>query len=323
MAPQGEAGRRLAVVGASGSLGTQLLELIEERALPYRELALYRAEPLGEDSVQVAGTHHRLQKLESGAELSDFDLVFLATPRAAAQQLAGDIAGPVVIDLSSHELPPAAAPLLAPGFVAREQVRTLAARKLVHVPHPVALALATIWRALEQPSFLSATALLSASVRGRDTVKDLVQQSADLLNGRLDLADSEVQFGFNASPFGTPALAGALLAQTARLLGSPPALALHLVRIPILHGVGLAVTAPPDTDVRAWPQRLRAAAGVLLVEEEPALSVIDAIGQEALLVSLHPAASGPGLWCVMDNARSAALTALWIAECLSAAEPLH
>jgi aspartate-semialdehyde dehydrogenase len=322
MAPQGEAGRRLAVVGASGSLGTQLLELIEERVLPYRELVLYRAEPLGEDSVEVAGVRHRLHRLDSGGELADFDLVFLATPRAAAQQLAAEIAGPVVIDLSSHELMPAAAPLLAPGFVSRQQVRRLTAGKLVHVPHPVALALATIWRALEPP-FLSVTALLSASVLGRDTVKDLVQQSADLLNGRLDLADNEVQFGFNAAPFATPALASAVLAQTARLLGAQPAIALQLVRIPILHGVGLAVSAPPDTDSRAWPQRLRAAAGVLLVEEEPTLSVIDAIGQEALLISLYPAASGPGLWCAMDNARSAALTALWVAECLSAAEPLH
>ena len=323
MAPQGEAGWRLAVVGASGSLGTQLLELIGERALSYRELALYRAEPVGDDSVQVGGQRHRLQKLESGAELSDFDLVFLAAPRAAAQELAAEIAGPVVIDLSSHDLAPGATPLLAPGFVAREQVRHLAAGKLVHVPHPVALALATIWRALDQPAFLSATAMLSASVLGRDTVKDLFQQSVDLLNGRLDLADGEVQFGFNASPFGTASLAGALLAQTAQLLQARPAITLQLVRIPILHGVGLAVMALPDTDSRDWPQRLRAAPGVLLVEEEPALSVLDAIGQEALMVSLHPAASGPGLWCVMDNARSAALTALWIAECLSAAEPLH
>ena len=42
--------------------------------------------------------------------------------------------------------------------------------------------------------------------------------------------------------------------------------------------------------------------------------MIDAVGQEAIVVSVERAAAGASLWCVFDNARLAALDALWIAE---------
>jgi hypothetical protein len=53
--------------------------------------------------------------------------------------------------------------------------------------------------------------------------------------------------------------------------------------------------------------------------------VVDAIEQEALLLSLTQGASGTSIWCVFDNARRTALAALWVAECLvrDAAEKLN
>jgi len=51
------------------------------------------------------------------------------------------------------------------------------------------------------------------------------------------------------------------------------------------------------------------------------LGVIDAVGQEAIVVSVETRPQSVSLWCVFDNTRLAALSALWIAETLALSSP--
>src|SRR5207248_9205371 len=65
-------------------------------------------------------------------------------------------------------------------------------------PHPAAGVLASIIKSFEDaPALVAATLILSASTDGKDEVGDLIQQSADILNGRLDLEEDEMQTAFN------------------------------------------------------------------------------------------------------------------------------
>jgi aspartate-semialdehyde dehydrogenase len=66
---------------------------------------------------------------------------------------------------------------------------------------------------------------------------------------------------------------------------------------------------------------LRAAPGLLVAEEGEPLGVIDAVGQEAIVVSVETRPQSVSLWCVFDNTRLAALSALWIAETLALSSP--
>ena len=317
MADRGHGALRLAIVGATGVLGGQLLELIGERAFPFSELKLFSSEKHFGESIEAAGEYHRVAVLREPSELCGFDLAVLAVARPHAEAIVRAAPGPILVDLSAAPLAPGASPLVAPGFTSRDQIRDLSGAKLFHTPHPAALAIATILNALGQVPFAAATLMLSASWMGRGAISHLVEQSADLLNGRLNLDDDERQAAFNAAPIPSAgALEAAIAGQISTLIGQAPPLVLQSVQIPVLHGMAVSLYLPYAADTTAWTQSLRSAPGVLLIENEEPANVVDAIGQEALLTSLTSAPAGVSLWCAFDNARRAALAALWIAECL-------
>jgi aspartate-semialdehyde dehydrogenase len=326
MANGAQIGLRIAIVGATGAVGGRLLELIDERAVACAELRLYSSEDHGGESIESGGTIRRVDVLSAASELSDLDIVFLAVQRADAEALLDEISGPIVVDLSAAPAPPSAAPFVAPGFTSREQVRELSRLKLFHAPHPAALALATIVSAMGEIPFCATTLMLGASVAGHEAINHLVEESADLLNGKLNLEEDERQAAFNVGLYpGAPELGETMLAQVGKLLGRRPNLSLQCVQLPILHGTALCMNLPSTVSIDQWASALRSAPGILLVENEEPATVVDAIEQEALLVSLARGPNGTLIWCVFDNARRAALAALWIAECLvpDAAETLN
>ena len=99
-------------------------------------------------------------------------------------------------------------------------------------------------------------------------------------------------------------------------------LAVQLVSIPILHGTGLTVSARLEASGEQWLENLRATPGVLLIEEGQPLSIVDAVGQEAIRISAEQSPAGASLWCAFDNTRLAALTAVWIAETFAIRTPV-
>jgi len=317
MDTSGSGGLRLAIVGATGAVGGRLVELIEERALACAELRLYSSDNHMGESIETGGATRRVELLADPAELSGLDLVFLAVQRADAEPLLSAISGPVVVDLSAASLAPSKVPFIAPGFGTREQVRELSRFKLFHLPHPVALALATILNAIGDVPFCGATVMMGASSRGHHAISHLVEQSADLLNGKLEMEDDERQAAFNAGVFPNAAeLERTLLGQVTLLLGRTPQLDLQCIEVPMLHGTAIAANLPNAAGAENWAAALREAPGILVVENEEPATVVDAIEQEALLLSLRRGSAGTAMWCVFDNARRAALAALWIAECL-------
>ncbi len=311
------AGLRVAIIGVTGAVGGRLLELIEERSLACTELRLYSSDNHVGESIETAGTTRRVELLVDPAELSDLDLIFLAVQRADAEPLLSAISGPVVVDLSAASLPPSNIPFVAPGFGTREQVRELSRFKLFQVPHPVALAMATIFQALDTVPFCAATVMLGASSLGHRAISHLVEQSADLLNGKLEIEEDQRQAAFNVALFpGGAELEKTLLAQITKLTGRAPQLKVQCVACPILHGSAICASLPPAAGADTWAGALREAPGILVVENEDPPTVVDAIEQEALLLSVSRDPQGTSIWCVFDNARRAALAALWIAECL-------
>jgi aspartate-semialdehyde dehydrogenase len=313
----GNTGLRVAIVGATGAVGGRLLELIEERALACAELRLYSSDNHVGESIETGATTRRVELLADPAELSDLDLIFLAVQRADAEPLLSAISGPIVVDLSAASLAPSNAPCIAPGFGTREQVRELSRFKLFQVPHPVSLALATIFQALGETPFCAASVMLGASSLGHRAISHLVEQSADLLNGKLEIEEDEQQAAFNVSLLaGGAELEKTLTAQIARLLGRTPPLKMQCVELPILHGSAICANLPAAAGADTWAATLREAPGVLVVENEDPPTVVDAIEQEALLINVSRGPQGTSIWCVFDNARRAALAALWIAECL-------
>ena len=317
---------RIAVVGATGAIGEQIVELIDARALPCSELALFATERGSTQTVEALGEALIVAEFHQPAELSRFDIVFLAVAPSWAADIVRARPGPLLVDLSAAMRAPADVPatlFAAPGFTLPERIGEIAAGgKLIAIPHPSAHALATIISAAgAQDGVVCATVMLGASSAGRHSVEEVVREATELLSGTHNLEEGETQRAFNAYPAdATSELAAALAAQTAALLGATPRLVIEVVHIPVFHGSAMTVLIPAPADPDNLAARLRAAPGLLLVTgEEGSAGVVDAVGHEAILAMLGTQPAGASIWCAFDSARLAALDAVWVAEKLSGA----
>ena len=320
---------RIAVVGATGAVGEQIVELIDARALPCAELALFATERGATETVEALGEALIVAEFHDPAELSRFDVAFLAVAPSWAADIVRARPGPLLVDLSAALRAPADMPsmsLVAPGFTSSERIADFAAsNRVIAIPHPAAHALATIISAAgAQDGVVCATVMLGASSAGRHSVEEVVREARELLSGTHSLEEGATQRAFNAYP-AEPGLSAALSAQTAALLGASPRLVLEVVHIAVLHGSAMTVLIPDPADPDTLTARLRAAPGLLLVageegEEgnEEGAGVIDAVGHEAILVTLGVQPAGASVWCAFDSARLAALDAVWVAEKFSA-----
>jgi len=311
---------KLAIVGATGTVGARLVELIDERRFPYAELKLFASADSAPQRIEVGGNELPVDAFTSAADLAGFDVAFLALPEHSAAEIIKAVSAassvPLLIDLSPAARSISRAPLVAPGLTPREEIARLAAGGIFALPHPVAYVLATLLKALDaRAEFVAATAILGASHGGRERLAGLITQSANLMNAQLSVGEGEIQLAFNVfvDPR-EPQTAAELASQAASLLGYKPSLALLVAQAPTLHGTALALSARLDCDLAR--RKLREAPGVLLVEDEgPQFrGVVDAVGEDAILVRVLERPPGVALWCLFDSARLAVLPALWVAE---------
>jgi aspartate-semialdehyde dehydrogenase len=318
---------RVAVVGATGAVGNQLIELIAARGFQLSELKLFATEAGAAQTVEAAGEERLVEALKSPADLRGFDVAFLAIPAQRATEIVAAQPGPTLIDLGASNRAPSDVPMVSPGLTSREAIARMRNAKVFATPHPVAHVLATCLKALSvRAGFVAATAMLGASAGGRDALTDTVDQTTDLLSARLELEDEEVQRGFNAfMREHERSIANAIVAQVGALLDKAPTLSVQAAAIPVLHGSALTIDIQRPREIRGngedAVELLRAAPGILIAEEGEPLGVIDAVGQEAIVVSVETRADSLSLWCVFDNTRLAALGALWIAETLALGAP--
>jgi aspartate-semialdehyde dehydrogenase len=312
---------KLAIVGAAGTVGTEIVELIQQRHFDHAELKLFGSGPSAENAEIESDERLDVSELKSASDLSESDIVFLAIPPEPAAAIVAEQHDSTIIDLSAANRPvDTTVPLVAPGLISRERIIELKPMRLFGIPHPAAQVIAAVLGAIGvAEGFVGATVMLGASIRGRDAVSALFNQSVDLLNARLNLADDETQSAFNLfEPREAGALAEVIAAQAGQLAGGSPKIAVEVVHAPVFHGAAVAMFLPSSNQVPDWRGRLRAAPGFLLAESGDTAGVIEGVGQEAVIVKMTVSAAGVALWCVFDAARTAALSAVWVAETVSA-----
>jgi aspartate-semialdehyde dehydrogenase len=297
-------------------VGNQLVELLETRAFPKGELRLFAMATDSASTIEIEDAEFEVEQFSDPEELRGFDLAFLAVPERAANEIIAARPGPLLIDLSGAMRMPSGQPIVSPGLTERQRLNELRGKMVFETPHPAAHALATILRALAiESGFAAATLLMGASAGGRDRITKTAEESADLLSGSLDLEESEYQRAFNILTADADRhISEVVRAQGAALMGNALTLSLQVLTAPILHGSVLSIQLPPSQQAASYAERLRAAPGILFVDDNRPVGVIDALGQEAIVVKLDRQPGGTALFAAFDNARLAALIAIWIAE---------
>jgi aspartate-semialdehyde dehydrogenase len=319
--------QRVAVVGATGTLGRELIGQLAERRFPIQELVpIASDQSLGED---VEWLGHELP-IVTEHSLAGLDVVFLCTPPAAAPSFlrAALSARVACIDCSGAGAAREEIPLLDPE---REPSAAALASPVLAVPSPAALALARVVSALRGAATVQrvvATVCESASSAGRAGIDALQAETIALFAQQDPPEETPFTHGvaFDALPSTGPIGVGdvtaseaATLRDFARLVPGVR-LAISALRVPTFSGLG--VQAVLELEAPLAPEqiekRLDDAAGTRMFGTPAGPSLRDAAGDADVLVGrvrLDPTrVNGALLWLALDPVRVSAIAAVRLAE---------
>ena len=325
----------IAIVGATGTVGETIVQILEERNFPVADLHLLASSESAGSSVPFRGKNVRVREVDV-FDFSKVQVVFFAAGPAVTSSYAtkASAAGCTLIDLSGA-LPALQAPQVVPEANA-QVLAGLPKPVQVSSPSPSATALAVVLaplRGLVDFQRVTVTACLAVSAQGREAVSELARQTTALLNLHpLESNFFDRQMAFNLlAQVGTPdaqghvALEKRLVTQLREILDLPSLkVSVTCIQAPVFFGDSFSVSVQMagPVDLEAVNAAFEAADGLELVDAgDYPTAVGDAVGQDVVYVGRVRHAvddtSELNLWITADNVRKgAALNAVQLAELL-------
>src|SRR6202167_2949067 len=328
-------GYRVAVVGATGQVGTLMLQLLRARDFPAREVVPFASERSAGKEIEGVGVVQPL----TDETIQGFDLALFSAGGSTSGEWAPRFvdAGAVVVDNSSRWRMQDDVPLV----VAEVNPEALASHHgIVANPNCSTMQMVVALKPLHDAAGIERLVISTyqaVSGTGRQAVDELLDQSHALLHEReiSPPASYAHQIAFNALPHAGSLADGEdhtdeerqLINETRKILADPSIrVSATCVRVPVVTGHSESVnvqTRDPLSPERA--RELLAAAPGVTVLDDPASALyplaIDATGQDDVFVGRIRRDPGHeralDLWIVSDNLRKgAALNAVQIAELL-------
>jgi aspartate-semialdehyde dehydrogenase len=319
----------VAVIGATGLVGTTLLRILEERELPVDRLSLFASERSSGARLRALGRETVVQRLEPSSvdRLGALDLAFFAAGARVSSEHAPRFAarGAVVIDKSAAFRLEPDVPLVVPEVNAG----ALNGKRLIANPNcatiPLAVALAPIQRRFGL-KWVSVATYQSVSGAGKDALEEYERQHrgdatpAKALPRHIDGNVFPENGPFDESGYGEEERK--IAAELAKILDAADlAVSATSVRVPVAisHAEAVAFEPRERATIEAIAQTLRAAPGVSFSEGPGYVTPLEAAGTDEVHVGrLRPDTARPGAylaWIVCDNLRKGAATnAVQIAE---------
>ena len=329
-------GYRVAVVGATGAVGREMLKVLAERNFPADEVAaLASGRSTGSEVSFGEKTVLKVQNLEkfdfTGWDIGLFSpgaaVSAVHAPRAAA-------AGCVVIDNTSQFRMDPDVPLVVPE-VNPQALRQFAKRRIIANPNCSTIQMVVALKPLHDEWTIKRVVVAtyqSVSGAGKEGMDELFNHTkAIFVHDPNKPEQFTKEIAFNVIPHidrfmddGSTKEEWKMVVETQKILD--PAIAVHAtcVRVPVFIGHGEAVNVEFENPVTAGEARaaLREAPGVEVVdvrEDGGYITPIESAGEDAVFVSRirkdPTVAHGLSFWCVADNLRKgAALNAVQIAE---------
>lgn len=270
---------RLALVGATGQIGSALLEQLAELEASLGSVTLLASAASAGRRLEFGGHYQTVVEL-ADFDFKQVDLVLFATPAAVSQQYVplAVAAGCQVIDMSGQFLADMSVPLICPGVTLPRPAPT-GQGSLHALPGVIALQLAgVIAPAIADDLLVSldVVAMLAASVAGQAGVDELAAQTAALLNARepqTRVFPEQLAFQLQLAGAQAQGSSHAVLAQGAvltlkRLFDLHLQVTCQAFFAPLFHGSSLAVTLSCNDAVDAgraesWLEQ----AGVTVLDE--------------------------------------------------------
>jgi aspartate-semialdehyde dehydrogenase len=331
-------GYRIAVVGATGNVGREMLNILHERTFPVDEIvALASRKSLGTE-VSFGDKTLKTKDLDT-FDFTGWDIALFAVGSEATKTYAPKAAkaGCVVIDNSSLYRYDADVPLIVPE-VNPQAIHDHAKKNIIANPNCSTAQMVVALKPLHDRARIKRVVVStyqSVSGAGKEGIDELWDQTKSIYNPTDDKPAKKFtkQIAFNVIPHidvflddGSTKEEWKMVAETKKILDTSIKVTATCVRVPVFVGHSEAINIETEDFLDEAEARdiLREAPGIMVIdkrEDGGYVTPIECVGDYATFISRIRQDStidnGLNLWCVSDNLRKgAALNAVQIAELL-------
>tara|TARA_R110002074_G_scaffold246672_1_gene418730 strand:- start:2414 stop:3436 length:1023 start_codon:yes stop_codon:yes gene_type:complete len=331
-------GYNIVVVGATGNVGREMLNILAEREFPVDEIAILASRRSLGTECSFGDKTLKCQDLEqfdfTGWDIALFaigsDATRVHAPRAAKS-------GCVVIDNSSLYRYDPDVPLVVPEVNA-EAVDGYTRKNIIANPNCSTAQMVVALKPLHDRARIKRVVVStyqSVSGTGKDAIDELWNQTKGIFVPGQEVAPSVYpkQIAFNVIPHidvfmddGSTREEWKMVAETKKIVDPKIKVTATCVRVPVFVGHSEAINIEFEDHLDEAEARdiLREAPGILVIDKREAggyITPVECVGDYATYISRIRQDStidnGINLWCVSDNLRKgAALNAVQIAEVL-------
>ncbi|MGF9756126.1 aspartate-semialdehyde dehydrogenase [Microvirga sp. 0TCS3.31] len=327
-------GFKIAVVGATGNVGREMLSILAERAFPADEVVALASRRSQGSEVSFGDRTLKTKTLDT-YDFSDVDICLMSAGGDVSKEWSPKIAaqGAVVIDNSSAWRYDADVPLVVPEVNA-EALRDMK-KGIIANPNCSTAQLVVALKPLHDRATIKRVVVAtyqSVSGAGKDGMDELDRQTKALYSLQ-DVQEKKFpkRIAFNLIPHidtfmedGYTKEEWKMMVETKKILDPKIKLTATCVRVPVFISHSEAVNVEFENPISADEARdiLRSSPGIMVVDKrEPGgyITPHEAAGEDATYISRIrediTVENGLSFWCVSDNLRKgAALNAIQIAE---------
>ncbi len=334
-------GYRVAVVGATGNVGREMLNILAERQFPADEVhALASRKSIGVE-VSYGDKTLKCKDLEQ-FDFSQVDFCVMSAGSSVSKEWSPKIGalGCIVIDNSSVWRYDPEVPLIVPevnAHVLTEYMARNTRKNIIANPNCSTAQLVVALKPLHDAAKIKRVVVStyqSVSGAGKDGLDELWNQTKGIfVTDSPEPKKFTKQIAFNVIPHidvfldsGDTKEEWKMSAETKKILDPKIKLTATCVRVPVFVGHSEAVNIEFETEMTAETAReiLREAPGCMVIdkrEDGGYVTPVECVGDYATFISRirddATIENGINLWVVSDNLRKgAALNAVQIAECL-------
>ena len=331
-------GYRIAVVGATGNVGREILKILDEREFPIDELAVLASRRSLGSECHFGDKTYKTTDLDV-FDFSGWDIALFAVGSEATKKYApiAAKAGCVVIDNSSLYRYTPDIPLIVPE-VNPDDIEMARNKNIIANPNCSTAQMVVALKPLHDRATIKRVVVStyqSVSGGGKDAMDELWLQTKGMyVPGQEKAADVFTkQIAFNVIPHidvfmdsGDTREEWKMVAETKKIIDPKIKVTATCVRVPVFvgHSESINIEFEDFLDEDEARDILREAPGILVIdkrEDGGYITPVECVGEYATFVSRirqdSTIENGINLWCVSDNLRKgAALNAVQIAELL-------
>ena len=327
----------IAIVGASGAVGQELLAVLAQRQFPLSELRLFGSERSAGKKYLFGGKEYEVQLLQDNDAFKGVDIAFVSAGAGVSRTYADTITryGAIMIDNSSAFRMDDDVPLVVPEVNAADAL--VRPRNIIANPNCTTIQMVVALQAIERLSHIRrvhVSTYQAASGAGAQAMKELQNQYRQLLNGEEPTVEKfAYQLAYNVIPHidvftdnGYTKEEMKMYNETRKIMHSDVKVSATCVRVPSLraHSESVWVETERPVSVEEAKKAFASSKGCVLMDEPEKkiypmplfLSGKDEVFIGRVRKDLTDE-NGLSFWCVSDQIRKgAALNAVQIAEWL-------